>query len=153
MHRTVHALRHLVFAALVVGLCSAGCGRRAKVRFATAGAPVNFNGVSVIVNRTLIKRDLMTIKLTLVNLSGQPMMVDRAGFALRLPDGQIVQRQSGGHAVFAMSAGESRDFGVKFIGDGVPFNQLPQVSLIVGGISFASDPAPRIVGELPLVSQ
>jgi hypothetical protein len=112
-----------------------------------SGAQVNFKDVYT-------KDDQFVVKLWMTNLSQAFMMIDRNGFALRLSDGRVLRRAVGittTHYLFTLPPGGSHDVNVDFRDPGHDLRLLQGASLIVGGISFSTDPRPRVVGEIPLV--
>ena len=71
---------------------------------------------------------------------------------LRLPTGQVLQRRGFNQTPYRIAPGQGRQVWVKFTEDGFEANRLASASVIVGGISYANDPIPRVVGEIPLTS-
>ena len=82
------------------------------------------------------------------------MMVDRDGFALRLPDGRVAaprDRHLHDAPPYNLPPGGGHEVFVDFRDRGQDMRNINAASLIVGGISFSTDPRPRVVGEIPLV--
>ncbi len=94
----------------------------------------------------------LEVKLWVSNLSQAFMNIDRDGFALRTADGRVLRRAGDVHNVYTLPPGGGHEVFVKFKDAGYDLRANQGVSLIVGGISFSTDPRPRVVGELPLVA-
>jgi hypothetical protein len=110
------------------------------------------NVVQVRTFDAFVKGDRVYVKLIVLNVSGQPLIVDRDGFALRLPTGEVLQRSSGvttQHTPYPLAPGAGRDVFVDFRAPH-ELESMPSYVLVVGGVSVGADPAPRVVGEIPL---
>ncbi len=95
--------------------------------------------------------DELTVKLQVTNMTQAHMMVNRDEFGLRLPDGRVLRRAGGVHGMYVLPPGGSHLVFVKFVDPGRNWRTLTQASVVVGGISFSTDPRPRVVGEIALV--
>jgi hypothetical protein len=139
-------------AALLIG-ASFGCGGSGlpdKVKYAAPPQAMLQGGVSVTFKLTHADEEDMKVRVIVTNMSNQVMMVNRDGFALRLPDGRILQRRGSMHEPYILQPGAMHDVNVDFHENGLDMRTVQTASVIVGGISYTSDPMPRDVGELPL---
>jgi hypothetical protein len=132
-----------------------GCGPSLpdKIGFAGQNATLQ-SGTQVNFQDAWVGEGIFKVKLWVQNLSQAFMMVDRDGFALRLPDGRVLRRASGvftQHVPYSLPPGGGHEVFVDFRDPGHDMRQINAASLIVGGISFSTDPRPRVVGEIPLV--
>lgn len=96
--------------------------------------------------------DRFYVKTVITNVGPQPVIIDRDGFALRLPNGQVLPRSSGTttqHKPYALAPGQSHEVFVDFRA-GYAIDNIPGATLVVGGITIGGDPTPRVVGEIPL---
>ena len=89
---------------------------------------------------------MFKVKLWVPNMSQAFMMVDRDGFALRLPDGRVLRRAIGTftthHARTTCRPGGGHEVFVDFRDPGHDMRTIHAASLIVGGISLSTDPRP-----------
>ncbi len=95
--------------------------------------------------------DRIFVKTVFTNVSGQPVMVDRDGFSLKLSTGEVLPRSSGmttQHAPYPIAPGASHEVFVDFRAPH-ELETIPSAVLVVGGVSLGADPAPRVVGEIP----
>lgn len=92
-----------------------------------------------------------TVKIQVTNMTQAHMMVNRDEFGLRLPDGRVLPRAGGVHGMYVLPPGGSHPVFVKFVDPGRNLGNLTGASVIVGGISFSTDPRSRVVGEIALV--
>jgi hypothetical protein len=133
-----------------------GCGPSLpdKIGFAGQNATLQ-SGTQVNFQDAWVTEEIFKVKLWVQNLSQAFMLVDRNGFALRLPDGRVLQRAHGTFTtdnVYNLPPGGGHEVFVDFRDKGRDLRQeINAASLIVGGISFSTDPRPRVVGEIPLV--
>jgi hypothetical protein len=133
-----------------------GCGTELprKIGFAGQSATLQ-SGTQVNFQDAYVERDKFMVKLWVANLSQAFMNVNRDGFALRLPDGRVLQRAVGTfttHNIYNLPPGGGHEVFVDFRDPGRDLRINQNVSLIVGGISFSTDPRERVVGEIPLVA-
>jgi hypothetical protein len=132
-----------------------GCGPSLpdKIGFAGQNATLQ-SGTQVNFQDAWVTDGIFKVKLWVQNLSQAFMNVDRDGFALRLPDGRVLRRAIGTfttHNIYTMPPGGGHEVFVDFRDPGHDMRLNNGASLIVGGISFSTDPRPRVVGEIPLV--
>jgi hypothetical protein len=150
--------RGLLAAASAAALVAAafGCGGSdlpGKIGFAGQSAVLQ-SGTQVTYQDGWVRDDIFKVKLWVVNLSQAYMNIDRNGFALRLPDGRVLPRAVGTtttHQLYILPPGQGHEVFVDFRDPGHDMRGIPGASLIVGGISYSTDPRPRVVGEIPLV--
>ena len=153
----LNAKRTMLIAACASVLMAAsfGCGPSLpdKIGFAGQNATLQ-SGTQVNFQDAWVADDIFKVKLWVQNLSQAFMIVDRDGFALRLPDGRVLRRASGvftNHVPYQLPPGGGHEVFVDFRDPGHDMRMINAASLIVGGISFSTDPRPRVVGEIPLV--
>ena len=154
----LNAKRGMLIAACAGTLFAAafGCGPNIpdKIGFAGQNATLQ-SGTQVNFQDAWVQEKIFKVKLWVQNLSQAFMMVDRDGFALRLPDGRVLRRAVGTfttHQPYNLPPGGGHEVFVDFRDPGQDMRQtINAASLIVGGISFSTDPRPRVVGEIPLV--
>ena len=132
-----------------------GCGPSLpdKIGFAGQNATLQ-SGAQVNFQDAFVAENIFKVKLWVQNLSQAFMIVDRDGFALRLPDGRVLRRAVGTfttHQPYNIPPGGGHEVFVDFRDPGHDMRLNNAASLIVGGISFSTDPRPRVVGEIPLV--
>ena len=132
-----------------------GCGPSLpdKIGFAGQNATLQ-SGTQVNFQDAWVTDEIFKVKLWVQNLSQAFMMVDRNGFALRLPDGRVLQRAHGTFTtdnIYTLPPGGGHEVFVDFRDKPRDMRLNNAASLIVGGISFSTDPRPRVVGEIPLV--
>ncbi len=149
--------RGLLVAACAGALFAAafGCGPSMpdKIGFAGQNATLQ-SGTQVNFQDAWVTPEIFKVKIWVQNLSQAFMLVDRDGFALRLPDGRVLRRASGvftQHVPYNLPPGGGHEVFVDFRDPGHDMRMINAASLIVGGISFSTDPRPRVVGEIPLV--
>ena len=132
-----------------------GCGPNLPDKIAFAGQNAQLqSGVQVVFQDAFVKDDNFVVKMFVTNLSQALLNVDRDGFALRLPDGRVLPRAVGvftQHQPYLIPPGGMHQVNVDFRDAPRDMRQITGASLIVGGISFSTDPRPRVVGEVPLV--
>ena len=138
---------------LVLALAVAGCGPDlpGKVAFVGQSAALQ-NGVQVNFQDAWARKGEVKIKLWVANLSQAFMMVNRDGFALRLADGRVVPRAGSVHNIYTLPPGGGHEVFVEFKDPGNDLRMNNGMSLIVGGISYSTDPNPRVAGEIPLIA-
>lgn len=153
----LNAKRTMLVSACAGALLAAafGCGPSLpdKIGFAGQNATLQ-SGTQVNFQDAWVRDDIFKVKLWVQNLSQAFMLVDRDGFALRLPDGRVLRRASGvftQHVPYNLPPGGGHEVFVDFRDPGHDMRMINAASLIVGGISFSTDPRPRVVGEIPLV--
>lgn len=132
-----------------------GCGPDLpdKVGFAGQSATLQ-SGTQVNFQDAYVEEDKFQVKVWVANLSQAFMNVSRDGWALRLPDGRVLRRAVGTfttHNVYMIPPGGGHEVFVDFRDPGRDMRMIQSASLIVGGISFSTDPRERVVGEIPLV--
>jgi predicted small lipoprotein YifL len=96
--------------------------------------------------------DRIFVKTVITNISGQPIVIDRDGFALKLPGGEVLPRSSGTttqHKPYMLAPGEPHEVFVDFRA-AHDLDRVPSALLVVGGITVGAEPMPRVVGEIPL---
>ena len=152
-----NAKRGVLVAACAGALFGAafGCGPSLpdKIGFAGQNATLQ-SGTQVNFQDAFVAEGIFKVKLWVQNLSQAFMIVDRDGFALRLPDGRVLRRAVGTftqHTPYNIAPGAGHEVFVDFRDPGKDMRMNNAASLIVGGISFSTDPRPRVVGEIPLV--
>jgi hypothetical protein len=137
-----HALQALcALAMLLAGACVGG-------RRHLFAPQVMMGELFVRVHEVEIDDRRVRVKLTVENHSASVMRIDRAGLALRLPDGRFLAPLSA-TALYEVDPGDDQRINVDFTSDEWAAN-AQQATLVVGGVRFAHDPYPRAVGELPL---
>jgi hypothetical protein len=153
----LNAKRGVLIAACAGTLFAAafGCGPSIpdKIGFAGQNATLQ-SGTQVNFQDAWVTEDIFKVKLWVGNMSQAFMMVDRNGFALRLPDGRVLPRAHGTFTtdnIYNIPPGGGHEVFVDFRDRGRDMRLNNAASLIVGGISFSTDPRPRVVGEIPLV--
>jgi hypothetical protein len=109
------------------------------------------SGTSVAILDAWVREREVMVKLWVTNLGSDVMFVNRDGFAMRLSDGRIVPRQGAVHHVYTLMPGGGHEVYVKFVDPMTDLRLYKGFSLVVGGISFASDPRERVVGEIPML--
>jgi hypothetical protein len=132
-----------------------GCGPSLpdKIGFAGQNATLQ-SGTQVNFQDAWVDKGIFKVKLWVQNLSQAFMLVDRNGIALRLPDGRVLQRAHGtftSDTPYNLPPGGGHEVWVDFRDRERDMRTINGASLIVGGISFSTDPRPRVVGEIPLV--
>lgn len=147
------APRRLSLATLAAGLlwlAGVGCGH--DMRFVAPPHTMLPGGVSVTFQKAEASDDEMHVRFWITNASSEPMVVNRDGFALRLPTGEVLERRGMVHDPYTIPPGTGRNVWVKFESRGFHPNRIANASVIVGGISYQNDPIPRVVGEIPLTN-
>jgi hypothetical protein len=133
-------------------LAAVGCGPELPRRVGLAGQSATLqSGTQVNFQDAWVTRDEVQVKVWVANMSDTMMFVDRDGWALRLSDGGVAPREGVVHHVYTIAPGTGHEVFVKFRERGADMRTYSGMSLIVGGISYATDPRPRVVGEIPLV--
>jgi hypothetical protein len=148
--------------ALLVGISAfalwaacGGCGPDLpdKIGFAGQSATLQ-SGTQVNFQDAWVEEEIFKVKCWVANMSQAFMNVSRDGWALRLSDGRVLRRAIGTfttHNVYNIPPGGGHEVFVDFRDPGHDMRQIQGASLIVGGISFSTDPRERVVGEIPLV--
>ena len=137
-------------AVLVGALTAAACAPRAAFYAPVAALG---NTVQVRVFDAYARGDHFVVKTIVTNISGQPMVVDRDGFQLKLPSGELVPRSAGvtdQHKPYPLMPGAGREVFLEFRAPNELLEALPSAMLVVGGITVGAEPAPHAVGEIPL---
>jgi hypothetical protein len=130
----------------------AGCGAGLPKRIALMGTSATLQaGCQVNFQDAWVREKDIRVKLWVANMSQAFMMIDRDGFGMRLGDGREIRRVGAVHNVYTLPPGGGHAVFVDFRDPGTDMRTHQNVSLIVGGISFSTDPRPRVVGEVPLV--
>jgi hypothetical protein len=136
-------------ASLLVALAQSACGSRVPL----AAPQATLAGVVQVRTFDAYARgDRIYVKTVIVNVSPQPIIIDRDGFALRLPGGEVLPRSSGTttqHKPYPLAPGQGRDVFVDFHASH-DLESTPSALLVVGGITVGNDPTPRVMGEIPL---
>jgi hypothetical protein len=151
-------LRRILLAAASAGALWAaalGCGPSLpdKIGFAGQSATLQ-SGTQVNFQDAWVSDDIFKVKMWVANLSQAFMNVNRDGIALRLSDGRVLTRAQGTfttHHLYNLPPGGGHEVFVDFRDPGRDMRMIQGASLIVGGISFSTDPRERVVGEIPLV--
>lgn len=137
--------------AIMLLAASFGCGP-SQINYAGQNAQLQ-SGVQVVFQEAFARDDIFVVHMAVTNLSQAFLIVNRDGFALRLPDGRVLPRAIGTftqHTPYTIPPGGAHQVNVDFRDSG-DMRRITGASLIVGGISFSTDPRPRVVGEVPLV--
>src|SRR4051812_6191680 len=111
---------------VALGLLSAaavGCGG-ADRRFVAPHQAMLCGGVNVTFQRAEGDDESLLVKLHVTNLSDQPMMVNRDGFGLRLPSGQVLPRRGFNRTPYRILPGQGHDVWVRFEERGFRPNEL-----------------------------
>jgi hypothetical protein len=146
--RTLRFVLALAIAALA--LTSAGCRRDVPLYAPPAALE---GGLHVRIYKAYVTGDRIYVKSHVTNGGSVPIGIDRDGWALRLPSGEILPRSHGittRHNIYTVAPGERRDVFVDFHKDDADLRYITEASLIVGGISYGTDPTPLVAGEIPL---
>ena len=143
-------LRRVVCSSLIfLALSSIGC--LAKLTLHAKPTTLQ-NAVFVRIYEAEVSNGRLYVKMWLQNTSETPINVDRNGFQLRLPSGEVLARAIGTftrHNIYSIAPGMGHDVFVDFQ-SASDLRQITGATLIVGGIAFGVDPNPRVVGEIPL---
>jgi hypothetical protein len=132
-----------------------GCGPSLpdKIGFAGQSATLQ-SGTQVNFQDAYVEEEIFKVKVWVANMSQAFMNVSRDGWALRLPDGRVLRRAIGTfttHNMYNIPPGGGHEVFVDFRDPGHDMRMIQTASLIVGGISFSTDPRERVVGEIPLI--
>lgn len=149
MLRLTRRLPLIAAAASLLVAAALGCGGP-EIRFAAPPQAILQGGVSVTFQKAEADDDSLMVRFWVQNLSDQVMWVNRDGFGLRLPSGQVLQRRGFNQSPYQLSPGQGHNVWVKFEERGFRPNELTAASVIIGGISYGNDPVARIVGEIPI---
>jgi hypothetical protein len=139
-------------AALLVALSQPACGSRV---YLSAPQATLSNTLQVRPFDAYARGDRIFVKMIVTNISPQPIVLDRDGFALRLPNGEVIPRGSGTttqHKPYPLAPGQGRDVFVDFHAMH-ELESIPGAMLVVGGIAIGPDPTPRVVGEIPFTPE
>jgi hypothetical protein len=132
-----------------------GCGPDLPDKIGYAGQSATLqSGTQVNFQDAYVEEEKFQVKVWVANMSQEFMNVSRDGWALRLPDGRVLRRAIGTftvHNIYSIPPGGGHEVFVDFRDPGHDMRQIQNASLIVGGISFSTDPRERVVGEIPLV--
>ena len=136
-----------------LALALAGCGPDlpGKVSFVAQSAQLQ-SGCQVNFQDAWARPHEIQVRLWVANMSQAFMAVNRDGFALRLADGRVVRYAGSVHNVYTLPPGGGHEVHVVFKDPGQDMRLNQGASLIVGGISYNTDPRERVVGEIPLVA-
>jgi hypothetical protein len=146
--------RGLLIAASAGALFAAlpGCGPSLPDKIAFAGQNATLqSGTQVNFQDAFVNAKIFRVKLWVQNMSQAFMNIDRDGFALRTGDGRVLRRAVSIHNVYTLPPGGGHEVFVDFRDPGNDMRLNNGAALIVGGISYSTDPRPRVVGEIPLV--
>jgi hypothetical protein len=146
--------RGLLIAASTGALLGAltGCGPSLPDKIAFAGQNATLqSGTQVNFQDAFVNAKIFRVKLWVQNMSQAFMNIDRDGFALRTGDGRVLRRAGSVHNVYTLPPGGGHEVFVDFRDPGNDMRLNNGAALIVGGISYSTDPRPRVVGEIPLV--
>jgi hypothetical protein len=143
--------RRLAFLIALLSLLSliGGCSSRVPLYAPPQSLP---SGVFIKVTQAYARGDRIYVETWMMNATQGPIGVDRDGFALRLSDGRVLPRSSGTftrHTPYQLAPGVGRQVNVDFRSDD-GFDGIASATLIVGGVSFGTDPMPRVAGEVAL---
>jgi hypothetical protein len=92
------------------------------------------------------------VRTVITNVSSAPIVIDRDGFALKLPSGEVLPRSSGTttqHRPYPLPPGASHEVFVDFRSP-YALDTIAGAVLVVGGITVGAEPTPRVLGEIPL---
>jgi len=137
--------------ALALSLTACGPDLPNKVAFVAQSAQLQ-SGCQVNFQDAWARSGEVKVKLWVANMSQAFMMVNRDGFAMRLSDGRVVRRMGAVHNIYTLPPGGGHEVFVEFRDPGFDMRTNQGMSLIVGGISYSTDPRERVVGEIPLVA-
>ncbi len=151
MHRLARHITSLGFVAGLVATLGCEPGLPHKVAFAGQSATLQ-SGTQVNFQDAWCHAEKCEVRLWIANLTDGPMFVDRDGFALRLPVGRIIRREGAVHDAYNIAPGATHPVNLGFVDRQLDLRTASGVSLVVGGVAFANDPRPRVVGEIPLVA-
>lgn len=149
----IRILRALVLAGLV-SMMSAGCSKRVPLR----GGPALFpSGVWVRVASAYVEGDRVLLRLVFLNGAQQPLFIHPDGIEVRWPDGTLARRvmregepESGSaRRFYGIRRGLSLELILELRADR-DLGDARGATLVVGGVSFGTDPRPFVVGEVPL---
>jgi hypothetical protein len=130
-----------------------GCGPSLPDKVAFAGQSATLqSGTQVNFQDAWCRAKKCDVRLWIANMTQAFMLVDRDGFALRLPDGRVVRRVGAIHDVYNIPPGGGHQVNLGFEDRELDLRTAQGVSLVVGGVAFSTDPRPRVVGEIPLVA-
>lgn len=152
-------LRAFVLAGGLLSAALAGCASRVPLHAPMAFFP---SGVQVHVDSAYVDGDRVYVELRMMNGAETPIYVNPDGMGLRLPDGRVLRRvaiagrdrydrvlERAAQTYHGIRRGFVRTFVLEFAApEGA--GDLTPATLIVGGVSFGTDPAPVVVGEVPL---
>jgi hypothetical protein len=145
------SLRAILFAVGLAG--AAGCGPSLPDKVAFAGQSATLqSGTQVNFQDAWCKHDRCEVRIWIANMTEAGMLIDRDGFALRLPDGRIIRRDGAVHDVYQVGPGAGHQVNLGFRDRELDLRSAQGVVLVVGGIAFSTDPRARVVGEIPLVA-
>jgi hypothetical protein len=149
----MQSIKHLLLIAAGTVALASGCGPSMpdKVAFAGQNATLQ-SGTQVNFQDAWCKDKKCEVRVWIANMTQAFMLVDRDGFALRLPDGRIVRRDGAIHDVYNIPPGAGHQVNLGFVDREFDMRTAQGVSLVVGGIAYSTDPRPRVVGEIPLVA-
>ena len=143
-------LRVVLAMAMALALPGTGCTRDVPLYAPPAALE---GGLHVRIYKAYVKGDRIYVKSHVTNGGSVPIGIERDGWALRLPSGEILPRASGittRHNIYTVNPGERRDVFVDFHKEDADLSHITEASLIVGGISYGTDPTPHVAGEIPL---
>ena len=138
----------IVLVLLLLGISA--CGTKVRLY---AEPSLLAGGVHVKVYDAYARGDRIYVKSYLTNTSSDVLRVDRDGWSLRLPSGEILPRSVGvttRHDVYSLAPNEGHEVFVDFRKEGYDLSGIGQATLIVGGIGYGSDVQSRIAGEIPM---
>jgi hypothetical protein len=147
---TTMATRRVLLLCAATFLFLAACSVRTPFYAPPTRLP---GGVFVKVNEAFVRGERLYVKTWMMNETQGPVTIDRDGMALRLPDGRVLPRAEGTftqHKPYSLAPGAGRDVHVDFKDEANEFEGITGATLIVGGVSYGTDPAPRVAGEIPL---
>jgi hypothetical protein len=147
----MHSLKRGVL--LAAGLGAIGCGPSLPDKVAFAGQSATLqSGTQVNFQDAWCRQKKCDVRLWVANMTQAFMLVDRDGMALRLPDGRVVRRSGAVHDVYNIPPGGGHQVNLGFEDHELDLRTAQNVALVVGGVSFSTDPRPRVVGEIPLMA-
>ncbi len=100
--------------ALLAAAFGCGDGLPGKLKYAAPPQALLQSGVNVTFQWADATDDRMIVHTFVTNMSNQMMMVNRDGWALRLPDGRILQRRGEVQRPYFIPPGAGHEVFVKF---------------------------------------
>ncbi len=114
-------------------------------------APATLSGATVHVRSIRSNGYTVKVNLFVINTTNAPMYLHRHEFALRMPDGRVVMHTGARDVIYTILPGAGHPVNLNFDAPGLEHPTGARV--IIGGISYATDPRPRVLGEIPIAAQ